>query len=212
MERLFQSFSSGRLVHDPQVRRYGPGAGDQQGPRRVDGRSDRGPERVRPRLDILVHRPLEMRCGREADWARYRPSCSGCAVLVLDGQAATRQHLVDIFQAWAVPADTADTPSEAIEKLRAAAESRRRSTCCWWTMRRSARSKSATLSPRSAGRRACRPASISSLPARRTASPKSSASGWASTSASASQFVNRCCWERSMTTSSMLAVWNRSRP
>ncbi len=133
-------------------------------------------------------------------------------VLVLDGQAATRQHLVDIFQAWAVPADTADTPSAAIEKLRAAAESRRQSTCCWWTMRRSARSKSATLSPRSAGRRACRPASISSWPARRTASPKSSASGWASTSASASQFVNRRCWERSMTTSSMLAVWNRSRP
>jgi PAS domain S-box-containing protein len=68
--------------------------------------------------------PLKGVAGKEGGLSTLSAELRRLRVLVLDGQAVTRQHLVDIFRAWAVPVDTAATPSESIEKLRSAAESR----------------------------------------------------------------------------------------
>jgi CheY-like chemotaxis protein len=45
-------------------------------------------------------------------------------VLLLDDNTMTRQHLVDVFQAWSVTVDTAATETASIESLRHAAELR----------------------------------------------------------------------------------------
>ena len=69
--------------------------------------------------------PLKGAAGKEGGGTTLSAELQRLRVLVLDGQATTRQHLVDAFQAWAMPVETATTPSELIEKLRQAAESRR---------------------------------------------------------------------------------------
>jgi Amt family ammonium transporter len=68
--------------------------------------------------------PLKGVAGRAGRSRTISDDLQRLRVLVLDGRAATREHLVEILRSWRIPADTATTPAEALAKLGQAAVAR----------------------------------------------------------------------------------------
>jgi Amt family ammonium transporter len=66
--------------------------------------------------------PWKAVAGRNDSCRTHTAALQRLGVLVLDGQPASRGHLVEMFCAWRIPVDTATTPADALARLRPAAD------------------------------------------------------------------------------------------
>ena len=96
---------AGRLEHDAQVRRHRPRPGDQQAPRRADGRPHVGRERrararARPSSFTIEAPVAELPASRRRDFVGVQPELQGKRMLIVDDNATNRRVLALQTAKW----------------------------------------------------------------------------------------------------------------